>query len=119
MPPLTRDFRITLHARIKHSPNFRKELLKVMVECLLQGDVGTGRAMLQEYIDATIGFEALGKLTSESPDGLVRMFSSNDTLDAHTLFAVIHCLQQEAGLQLKVNAVARQSQPTSKAALSH
>ena len=114
------DFRVTLHARIKRSPSFRMELLKVMVECLLEGDVGTGRAMLQEYIDATIGFEALGKLTSESPDRLMQMFTSEDRLDAHTLFSVIHCLQQQAGLQLEVNAVAKQSQsPSKKAVLSH
>lgn len=119
MPPLTRPSWITLHARIKRSPNFRKELLKVMVECLLQGDVGTGRAMLQEYIRATIGFQKLGKLISKSPDSLMQMFTSEDSLDAHTLFAVIHCLQQQAGLQLKVKAVAKQSQPTQQAALSH
>ena len=119
MRPLTRPSWITLHARIKRSPNFRKELLKVMVECLLQGDVGTGRAMLQEYINATIGFQKLGKLIAMSPDSLMRMFSSNDALDTHTLFAVIHCLQQQAGLQLEVKAVTRQSQPTQQAALSH
>ncbi len=119
MRPLTRDFRITLHARIKRSPNFRKELLKVMVECLLQGDVGTGRAMLYDYIMATIGFQKLGKLISKSPDSLMQMFSSNDALDTHTLFAVLHCLQQQAGLQLEVKAVARPSQPTQQAALSH
>ena len=91
-----------------------------MVECLLQGDVGTGRAMLQEYINATIGFQKLGKLIAKSPDNLMRMFSSNDALDTHTLFAVIHCLQQQAGLQLEVKAVAKQSQPpVQQAALSH
>ena len=119
MRPLTRDFRITLHARIKRSPNFRKELLKVMVECLLQGDVGTGRAMLYDYIKATIGFQKLGKLIAKSPDNLMQMFTSEDSLDAHTLFAVIHCLQQQAGLQLKVKAVTKQNQPTQQAALSH
>lgn len=79
----------------------------------------TGEAVLQEYIDATIGFEALGKLTGESPDRLRRMFTSVDRLDAHTLFAVIHCLQRQAGLQFEVKAVAKQSQPTQQAALSH
>ncbi len=119
MPPLTRDFRVTLHARIKHSPTFRKELLKEGIECLLEGDVNTGKAVLQEYIDATIGFQKLGKLIAMSPDSLMRMFSSNDTLDAHTLFAAIDCLQQQTGLQLKVKAIAKQSQPAQQTALSH
>ncbi len=119
MPSLTRPSWKTLQERIKREPAFGAELLNVMFECLLEGEVGTGRAMLQEYIDATIGFQKLGKLISKSPDSLMQMFTSEESLDAHTLFAVIHCLQQQAGLQLKVKAVAKPSQPTQQAALSH
>ena len=119
MSPLTRPSWKTIHERIEREPAFGAELLNVMFECLLKGEVGTGSAMLYDYIRATIGFEALGKLTSDSPDRLMQMFTSEDSLDAHTLFSVIHCLQQQAGLQLEVRAVAKQSQPTQQAAISH
>ena len=119
MPPLTRPSWKTLQERIEREPAFGAELLNVMFECLLEGEVGTGRVMLYDYIRATIGFQKLGKLIAKSPDNLIQMFTSEDSLDAHTLFDVIHCLQQQTGLQLKVKAVPKQSQPTQQAALSH
>ncbi len=58
---LTRDFRETIQAHVKRDPAFREELLKEGVECLLSGDVDTGKAVLRDYINATIGFEELGE----------------------------------------------------------
>ena len=74
---LTRHFKETIQARIKHDPAFREALLKEGVECLLSGDVETGKAVLRDYINATLGFEALGGLTDKSPKSLIRMFGPN------------------------------------------
>jgi hypothetical protein len=41
-------------------------LLKEGVECLLSGDVETGKTVLRDYINATIGFEVLGDPTDKS-----------------------------------------------------
>ena len=57
--PLTRDFKATVQARIARDPKYRKELLREGVECLLSGDLDTGKAILRDYINATIGFEQL------------------------------------------------------------
>ena len=54
---LTRSFKETIQARIERDPAFREELLKEGVECLLSGDVDTGKAVLRDYINATIGFQ--------------------------------------------------------------
>ena len=54
--PLTRDFRETIQARVEHDPAFREELLKEGVECLLSGEVEVGKAVLRDFINATIGF---------------------------------------------------------------
>lgn len=43
---LTRDFKKTVQARIRKDPAYRKELLREGVECLLAGDLDTGRAIL-------------------------------------------------------------------------
>ena len=51
--PLTRDFRATVQARIASDPAYRKELLREGVECLLSGDLDTGKAILRGYINAT------------------------------------------------------------------
>ena len=56
-------------------PEFRRALLKESVDCLLEGDMDIGKALLRDYINATIGFEALGRLTgkvAKEPDAHVR-----------------------------------------------
>ena len=60
---LTRNFKETIQARVERDPAFREALLKEGVECLLSGNVEAGKTVLRDYINATIGFEALGDLT--------------------------------------------------------
>ncbi len=57
---LTRDFKQTIQARAQRDPAFRRELLKEGVQCLLSGEVDTGKTVLRDYINATVGFEELG-----------------------------------------------------------
>ena len=64
---LTRDFRETVQARAQCDPAFREGLLREGVECLLSGDVDTGKIVLRDYINATVGFEKLGSLTNKPP----------------------------------------------------
>lgn len=60
---LTRDFKETIEARAARDPLFRRELLREGVQCLLSGDLDTGKTVLRDYINATVGFEELGALT--------------------------------------------------------
>ena len=103
--PLTRDFKETIQARTERDPAFREELLKEGVECLLSGDVETGKAVLRDYIKATIGFQELGGLTEKSPKSRMRMFGPNGNPQARNLFEVIGCLQKREGVHLEVRAV--------------
>ncbi len=73
--PLTQDFRETIWTRVQRDPTFREELFREGVECLLAGDMATGKAVLRDDINATIGFEKLGILTEKSAKSLMRMFS--------------------------------------------
>ena len=57
--PLTRHFKATVQARITRDAKYRKELLRDGVACLLAGDLDVGKAILRDYINATIGFEEL------------------------------------------------------------
>ena len=101
---LTRHFKETIGARIERDPTFREELLKEGVECLLSCDLETGKAILRDYINATIGFRELAGLTDKSPKSLMRMFGPNGNPQARNLFEIIGCLQQREGLRLKVQA---------------
>jgi hypothetical protein len=55
--PLTRAFKATVQARTRRDRKYREALLREGVECLLAGDLDTGKAILRDYINATIGFE--------------------------------------------------------------
>jgi hypothetical protein len=55
--PLTRDFKQTVKARATHDAAFRAALLSEAVGLLLADDVETGRHVLRDYINATIGFD--------------------------------------------------------------
>ena len=101
---LTRDFKDTIQARMEVEPAFREELLREGVECLLSGDLETGKAVLRDYINATIGFEDLAELTQRSSKSLMRMFGPSGNPQARNLFDVISLLQKREGVQLAVHA---------------
>ena len=103
--PLTRDFKETIQARTDRDPAFREELLKEGIECLLSGDVDTGKAILRDYINATIGFDELAALTAKSPKSLMRMFGPSGNPQARNLFDVIGHLQKREGLHFEIRAV--------------
>ena len=103
---LTRDFKETILARVQADPKFRDALLKEGIETLLGGDVDAGKAILRDYIKATVGFEQLGAETGSSPKSLIRMFGPRGNPQARNLFAVISQLQRHAGLTLRVTAKA-------------
>lgn len=103
--PLTRSFKDTIQGRAARDPAFRAELLKEGVTCLLDGEVDVGKAILRDYINATVGFEALGALTAKSPKSLMRMFGPDGNPQARNLFEVIGHLQRHEGIHLQVEAV--------------
>ena len=76
---LTKDFKETVKKRVQSDPVFREELLKEGVQCLVSGDMDTGKTILRDYINATVGFEELGDLTDKSPKSLMRMFGPRET----------------------------------------
>jgi DNA-binding phage protein len=102
--PLTRTFKSTVKARADRDPAFRVALLTEGLQTLLSGDVETGKAVLRDYINATVGFEALAAETGTPAKSLMRMFSPRGNPNADNLFGVIEHLQAAAGIRLEVHA---------------
>ena len=71
---------------------------------MLSGDVDAGKAILRDYIKATIGFERLGAETGSPPKSLIRMFGPAGNPQARNLFAVVAHLQRQARVTLHVTA---------------
>jgi DNA-binding phage protein len=100
--PLTRDFRETVRARVQQDPGFRTALLEETANAFLSGDVETGKAVLRDYIHATVGFEALGRKTAKSPKSLMRMLGPDGNPQASNLFAIFRFLQAKEKIRLDV-----------------
>ncbi len=99
---VTRHFKEIIQARALREPEFRVGLFKESIEAMLDGDTETGKMLLRDYINATIGFEELGSLTQKSPKSLMRMFSPGGNPTANNLFGIIHTLQRKEGVQFEV-----------------
>lgn len=99
---LTRSFRETVAARIVRDAGFRESLLEEAVGLFLSGDVQTGKAILRDFVNATIGFEELAAQTGTPAKSLMRMLGPNGNPTAANLFAVLRTVQQAEGLQLTV-----------------
>jgi len=102
---LTRSFKETIKARIERDTEFKAAFLLEGIECLLSGEVDTGKTILRDYINATIGFESLSEITNTPPKSLMRMFSQKGNPQASNLFAVISHLQAHSGIRLQVKAM--------------
>src|SRR3954453_4707930 len=101
---LTRSFKELVQKRVGADPEFGAALLREGIDTMLTGDVDTGKAILRDYIKATVGFEKLGEATGTQPKSLIRMFGPRGNPQARNLFNVIGYLQKRAGLQLHVTA---------------
>lgn len=114
---LTRHFKETIQARLQHDADFREELLKEGIDSLLSGDVDTAKAVLRDYINATIGFQELGTRTGKSPKSLMRMFSPDGNPRTQNLFAIIVCLQRHEGVRLRVESTSGQKHSEAEASI--
>jgi DNA-binding phage protein len=99
---LTKDFRETIRERAQQEPAFRKALLREAIELMLSGDEKTGRAILRNYINATVGFPQLEQATAIPATSLMRMFGPNGNPSAKNLFRVLAHLQSQEGVSFEI-----------------
>ena len=99
---LTRSFKETVKERVQEDAAFRDALLAEGIDALLADEVDTGKAIIRDCINATIGFEQLAKATGTPTKSLMRMFGRAGNPSARNLFAVISVLQQSSGTSLRV-----------------
>jgi len=101
---LTKDFRQTTYARAQRDGSFRKSLLTEAINAYLSDEETIGKAILKDFINATVGFEKLATIVRIPSKSLHRMLSPNGNPSTANFFAVLRALQEEIGVQLKVRA---------------
>jgi DNA-binding phage protein len=102
--PVTRIFRTTVMERAARDARFRERLLTEAINQLLVGDLAAGKAMLRDYIHATISFERLARTLKKSSKSLHRMLGPQGNPTAESLFGIIKALQAYERVQLQVKS---------------
>ena len=103
---LTRDFKTTVKARVQRDPKFRKALLREAIDSMIAGDVDSGKAVLRDYINATIGFPQLAAAVDIPSKSLMRMLAPAGNPTARNVFEIVALLQRREGVRLRVKSVA-------------
>ena len=98
---LSQEFRETLQARAGRDATFRLALLTNAIDSLLGGDSTTGKALLRDYVNATVGFEQLANQVKVPAKSLHRMLGAKGNPRADNLFRILAVLQEHQ----RVNAV--------------
>ncbi len=99
---LSRSFKETVKARAARDPAFRAALLGEAVEAFAAGDADTGKALIRDYINATIGFDQLGEAVEIDPKNLMRMFGPRGNPRLANLSAVLRELNRREAVHFKV-----------------
>ena len=100
--PITRKFRETVWIRAQSDARFRAAMLTEAINALLAGDLDTGKAMLRDYVNATITFDGLAKTTKIPVKSLQRMLGPRGNPTAESLFTIIKVLQKNKHIKLAV-----------------
>jgi len=90
--------------RAARDTRFRQRLLTEAINQLLAGDLAAGKAMLRDYINATITFERLARVLKKSSKSLHRMLGPRGNPTAESLLSIIKALQAHERVQLEVKS---------------
>ena len=105
--PLSRDFKETVRERAQTDPDFRFAMLQGALSALDVGEAFEAKILLRDFINATIGFPALGEAIDRDPKALMRMFSPKGNPTLENLSLVLKELAEREGYSIKVERPAR------------
>ena len=100
--PLTHDFKETIRARAQSDTKFRQALLREAVECIINGDLAAGKAVLRDYVNATVGFQDLENSTHIPAKSLMRMLGPKGSPSAANLTTILSALQKTEGVHFEL-----------------
>ena len=101
---LTRDFRETVLARAERDGQFREALFTEALNAYLDGDTATGKAILRDLVNATVGFEDLATDLGRPSKSLHRMLAPRGNPTTENFFEIVSALQRRTRVRLRVVA---------------
>ena len=103
---LTRDFRETILARVQREPRYREALFTEAINAYLAGDTVTGKSILRDLVNATVGFEGLAAQIKKPSKSLHRMLAPHGNPSTENFFGIVNALQKKTRVKLRVTAKA-------------
>jgi DNA-binding phage protein len=103
---LTREFKNTVAARAQRDPRFREALFTEALNAYFAGDTATGKAILRDLVNATVGFEELALTIKKPSKSLHRMLAPHGNPSTDNFFDIVRALQKKAHVKLRVTAKA-------------
>ncbi len=100
----TWSFSETVKADLENNVEFRRTLRSAAVACMVSGVLETGKVVLREYGNGTVGFLKLVAALGRSPKSLMRMLRPAGNPQAGDLFEMVAYLQKIEGTVLEVRA---------------
>ena len=101
-----RDFKDTIGARVKRDSRFREALFTEAINAYLGGDLTTGKAILRDLVNATVGFEELAAELDKPSKSLHRMLAPRGNPSTENFFSIVSALQNKTRVKLRVIAKA-------------
>ena len=99
---LTREFMETIVARARRDAKFRDAMFAEAIDAYLAGDTRTGKAMLRDLVNATIGFEGLSAEVRKPSKSLHRMLATRGNPSTENFFGIVKALQKKTRTRLRV-----------------
>ncbi len=103
---LTREFKDTVAIRVQRDPRFREALFTEAMNAYLEGETRTGKAILRDLVNATIGFEELAAVLRKPSKSLHRMLAPRGNPNTENFFGIVNALQRKTRVRLRVTAKA-------------
>jgi DNA-binding phage protein len=101
---LTRDFKETVLTRVQRDGKYREALFTEAINAYLAGDTATGKAILRDLVNATIGFEGLAAEVRKPSKSLHRMLAPRGNPNTENFFGIVSALQKKTRVKLRVTA---------------
>ncbi|MEW5746627.1 MAG: transcriptional regulator [Nitrospirota bacterium] len=101
---LTRDFRETIMERAARDAKFRRGLLTEAVNEILEGNLDAGKAMLRDYINATITFPTLAEKLNKDSKSIHRMLGPKGNPRMDSIVGILKVLQDQEHIKLRAKA---------------
>lgn len=104
---LTRVFRDTVKKRAKQDPEFRVRLITEALNSILEGDMGTGKSLLRDYLNATDALADIAMKMNKNDKSIRRMVGPAGNPTMKNFINLINACTENEHIQLRADVVSK------------